>query len=265
MSSQNFFNSLRTMISYRTVALALGLALTLHTNAQAEECSALPSYKEFKEALTNAQRTDNGGLGFNMWGAMVNRDGVVCAVAFTGAERGDQFPASRVIAAQKANSANAFSLPINAISTANLYAATQPGGTLFGLQESNPINPGVSYKGNPEEYGTSSDALVGKRIGGINVFGGGLPLYTKDGSLVGALGVSGDTSCSDHLIAWKVRHELNLDYVPNGVAGDQERPDTIVFDLGENDKSASGWGHPACGDKVQTLAKELPPVRKKTD
>jgi len=39
----------------------------------------------------------------------------------------------RVISAQKANTANAFSLPQLALSTANLYSAVQPGGSLFGL------------------------------------------------------------------------------------------------------------------------------------
>jgi hypothetical protein len=27
-----------------------------------------------------------------MWGTVANRDGVVCAVAFTGGDRGDQWP-----------------------------------------------------------------------------------------------------------------------------------------------------------------------------
>ena len=77
-----------------------------------------------------------------MWGTVVNRDGVVCAVAFTGNNRGDQWPGSRVISAQKANTANAFSLPALALSTANLFTATQPGGSLFGLQASNPVDTG---------------------------------------------------------------------------------------------------------------------------
>ena len=55
-----------------------------------------------------------------MWATVVDRDGVVCAVAFTGDDRGDQWPGSRVISAQKANTANAFSLPGLALSTANL-------------------------------------------------------------------------------------------------------------------------------------------------
>src|SRR3990172_9068345 len=82
------------------------------------------------------------GLNNEMWGTIVDRDGIVCAVAFTGASRGDQWPGSRVISAQKANTANAFSRPNNVmrfyspLSTPNLWAATQPGGSLFGLQES---------------------------------------------------------------------------------------------------------------------------------
>jgi len=52
---------------------------------------------------------------------------------------------SRVISAQKANTANAFSLPGLAVSTANLFSAVQPGGSLFGLQFSNPVATDVAY------------------------------------------------------------------------------------------------------------------------
>jgi hypothetical protein len=69
------------------------------------------------------------------------------AVAFQGDNRGDQWPGSRVISAQKANTANAFSLNKLALSTANLFSAVQPGGSLFGLQESNPVNTAVAYGG----------------------------------------------------------------------------------------------------------------------
>jgi hypothetical protein len=85
----------------------------------------------------------------NMWATVVNRDGVVCAVAFTGNGRGDQWPGSRVISAQKANTANAFSLPALALSTANLYTAVQPGGSLYGLQAGNlppDCKPGVPIR-----------------------------------------------------------------------------------------------------------------------
>ena len=91
-------------------------------------CAALPSHAALKDALTQARNADNGGFNLDMWGTVVNRDGVVCAVAFTGTDRGSEWPGSRVISAQKANTANAFSLPGLALSTANLWAAVQPGG-----------------------------------------------------------------------------------------------------------------------------------------
>ena len=40
--------------------------------------------------LTKARNASNGGFNLDMWGTVVNRDGVVCAVAFTGDTRGDQ-------------------------------------------------------------------------------------------------------------------------------------------------------------------------------
>ena len=73
------------------------------------------------------------GLDNNEWAALVNRDGAVCAVAFSGGKPDDQWPGSRAIAAEKANTANALSLNGFALSTANLYAGAQPGGSLFGL------------------------------------------------------------------------------------------------------------------------------------
>src|SRR5713101_9703198 len=84
-----------------------------------DSCKALPSHAALRSALVAAQGAGNGGFGLQMWATVVNRDGVVCAVAFTGGSRGDQWPGSRVISAQKANTANAFSLPGLALSTAN--------------------------------------------------------------------------------------------------------------------------------------------------
>ena len=110
-------------------------------------------------ALNAAQGVANGGFGLEMWATIVNRDGRVCAVAFTSNNRGDQWPGSRVISAQKANTANAFSLPNLALSTASLYSAVQPGGSLFGLQESSPVHHGPSYGGNPADFGTDEDPL----------------------------------------------------------------------------------------------------------
>ena len=201
-------------------------------------CATLPNHAALKAALSAAQNVGNGGFGLHMWGTIVDRDGIVCAVAFTGGDRGTQWPGSRVISAQKANTANSFSLPGLALSTANLYTAVQPGGSLFGLQESNPVDTEVAYKGPSAKYGQSNDPLVGKKIGGVNVFGGGLALYDASGKIVGAVGVSWDSSCADHNIAWRTRTTLGLDNVPGGVG--PNGTDGIDY------SQSSGWAHPLC-------------------
>jgi uncharacterized protein GlcG (DUF336 family) len=202
----------------------------------------LPSHSSLRNKLREVVEEQNGGLGFQMWATILDRNGKVVDVVFSGEHRGDQWPGSRVISAQKANTANAFSLEGLALSSANLYAPVQPGGSLFGLQESNPVDPEVAYGGRPADAGTTKDFMIGRRIGGINVFGGGLALYSPSGKLLGGLGVSGDTSCTDHIIAWKVRHALNLDNVPGGVG--ESNTDNIIFAEEEID----GFEHPECFD-----------------
>ena len=86
------------------------------------------------------------------------------------------------------------------------------------------------------------------------VFGGGLALYDQSG-IIGALGVSGDTSCADHNVAWRVRHALGLDKVPNGPS--KNHNDAIIYDIGPNGKSASGFGHPSCGGKEEQIAEQI--------
>lgn len=255
-------------LSVMILALA-GLLSAGASAAQAQggtnACGSLPSHADLKAALEAARAAANGGFNLEMWATVVNRDGIVCAVAFTGMGRGDQWPGSRVISAQKANTANAFSLPGLSLSTANLYSAVQPGGSLFGLQESNPVRTDVAYGGNPANNGQPNDPMVGQRIGGVNVFGGGLALYSE-GALLGAIGVSGDSSCADHNIAWRARNMLNLDYVPGGVSGDGDRPDNIVYDITPQPGqmpgvSASGWGHPVCSPAATAIAAGLPETK----
>jgi uncharacterized protein GlcG (DUF336 family) len=214
-----------------------------------------------KTTLDSAQKTANGGFGLNMWGTIVNADGVVVAVAYTGSGYNDQWADSRVISAQKASTAWGLSLPGLALSTANLYAATQPGGSLYGLATSNPVNTDAAYGGQTSQYGTTSDYMVGKKIGGINTFGGGLALYDSTGAFIGAVGVSGDASCADHNIAWKTRAALRLDFVPAGVdpviTVQGQTDDNIVYDI-TNGVSASGWGHPECGSSMTSIGLGLP-------
>lgn len=229
------------------------VALCASAPAMWADCKTLPGYEKLKPALDQAVAAESSGLDLQMWGTIVDRDGIVCAVAFSGADRGAQWPGSRVISAQKANTANAFGLDKLALSTANLYSAVQPGGSLFGLQESNPVNVALAYKGPAAAFGTKTDPMVGGAIGGVNVFGGGLGLYNTGRKIIGAVGVSGDTSCADHRIAWRVRSALGLDNVltVGGVSGDNMRPDNMIFDITDNPnggtgKSASGFGHPHC-------------------
>jgi uncharacterized protein GlcG (DUF336 family) len=225
----------------------------------ASTCTNLPNPEALRTALKAARAQDNGGLNLEMWGAIVDRSGIICEVVYTGPAVDAQWPGSRLISVQKAYTANAFSLPALALSTANLYSATQPGGSLFGLQESNPINGYLAYSGAVSRHGENNDPLVGQLIGGINVFGGGLPLYSSNGTIIGGLGVSGDTSCADHNIAWRTRSALNLDYVPNGVAAD--KTDQIIYDISGN-KSAGGYGHPTCGGTEANVVKILPATKK---
>ena len=245
--------------------LLVCMAATVNGAWAADPCAGLPTQADLKAALISAVTTEGSGLNLNMWGTIVGRDGTVCAVAFSGTTTGAQWLGSRVISAQKANTANLFSLDGSsvannsgagpnglALSTANLYSAVQPGGSLFGLQESNPVDTGAAYGGDYSLFGTATDPMVGKRIGGVNVFGGGLGLYATAKQLVGGVGVSGDTSCADHMIAWRVRNTLGLDHL-SGVGGvaDAAHPDNIIYDiktnpLGGTGTSAGGFGHPTC-------------------
>src|SRR5438876_10676414 len=185
----------RVFVSVVAVSLCMLCAgLTAYADDDDDErqpnsCATLPGYSALKAALSTAVAAEGSGLNLHMWATIVDRDGIVCAVAFSGVDRGAQWPGSRVISAQKANTANAFSLDASsssggsgaaaglALSTANLYSAVQPGGSLFGLQESNPVDTSVAYKGPSSQYGTAHDPMAGSKIGGVNVFGGALALY----------------------------------------------------------------------------------------
>ncbi len=172
------------------------------------------------QSALNTVVAANSSAGFNlpMWMTFVDETGVVCEVVTSGNDGAssnpgvtvgrDKWLGSRVISAQKANTANAFSLNGVSISSGALYAAVQPGASLFGLQESNPVDATKAYAGAATAFGTSTDPMKGNRIGGVNVFGGGLAVYIG-GKKRGAIGVSGDTSCTDHAVAWQVRDAIS--------------------------------------------------------
>ena len=241
------------------VAVGAGLSALIVAVSQAAAAAYCPAdhdklEKALKASVKPSGGPTNGGLDNNEWAAVVNRDGAICAVAFSGDKPDAQWPGSRAIAAEKANTANALSLNGFALSTANLYAGAQPGGSLFGLPLSAPPNPAVLYSGDPTQYGSASDPFVGKSLGGVIVFGGGLALY--DGAnVVGGLGASGDTACADHNIAWRVRQALGLDKVPGGVGPDHN--DEIIYDLTPDKSSASGYGHALCKGKEPEIAEQI--------
>ena len=83
-----------------------------------------------------------------------------------------------------------------------------------------------------------------------------LGLYNSSGQLVGAVGVSGDSSCADHNIAWKTRDGLNMDNVPGGVSATGD--DNIIYDIDADGASAGGFGHPACADAATAIGEALP-------
>lgn len=179
-----------------------------------------------QSTLATVITLNNGGI-FSpnrMWSAIVDRQGKLCSVINSG---NDPWPGSRAIAIAKASTANDFSNSARALSTANLYAPTQPGGSLYGLNNSNPFNPVFDQQ----------NLGVGFVPGGIITFGGGVALY-QDGKVIGGLGVSGDSSCADHAIAYRMRQRAGLDSVPGGVS------DNIIYAaLGT---TPTGFEHPHC-------------------
>jgi uncharacterized protein GlcG (DUF336 family) len=195
-----------TLLSCTFSGLLSALALI------AADCPNLPSADQLHDLLTRAPNTggDEGGMfhGKREWAATVNRQGEVCAVGVSTSDPAQAWPGSQAIAKAKAYTANAFSLDDKPLSTARLYTLTQPGHSLWGIAASNPFI-GADLKPPAQGPGKASQKIEG----GLIAFGGGLPLY-KNNKIVGALGVSGDTACTDHETAKRMRHLAGLD--PSG-------------------------------------------------
>lgn len=244
----------------KKLSIALGAVVLAMANQSAfATCAEIVSAYNANKAAVNAVvgQADNGGYGLPMWISAVDESGKICGIVNTSGRAGSEnignssWLGSRVISAQKANGANAFSLDAFSISSGNLQGLTREQGSLFGLQASNPVDATIAYLGNAATFGTGDDPLVGKRIGGINVFGGGLALYKTGSIKIGAIGVSGDTSCTDHAVAWKVRKILGFDYVPGGfVSGYSPAPGfTIKGDeliIKRDGNTGNFYGQPSC-------------------
>jgi len=214
----------------KIVAISAGLLLSsssafaVISGTETNACAI--SYADFVSAVQTAYVDTNGnGFGLPMWATLMNSTGKVCHVTsvkgVAGTANGglaagrNAWLGSRVISAQKANTANAFSLNGLAISTGAISATVYPGGSLYGLQHSNPVDTNVVYAGGPANFGTSTDPLAGTFPGGVNVFGGGVALYNSSGVKAGSVGVSGDTSCRDHTMAYRLRIALTFNNEPN--------------------------------------------------
>jgi len=221
-------HKLRTLIASSVAGACL---MTAGPASAAPFCSSI-SYVDFAAAVKTAYAETNAkGIfdGIGMWATMMDRSGKVCHVYSVDGAGGaantnggilagnTAWLGSRVISAQKANSANAFSLDGLALSTGSVSVALYPGGSLYGLQHSNPVDTAAAYGGLASAYGTSNDPMVGTRPGGLNAFGGGVALYDGSGLKVGAVGVSGDSSCRDHMMAYRLRIALGFSVadVPN--------------------------------------------------
>lgn len=193
---------------------------------------------------------DNGSLfkptPGRWWSAIVDRRGVLCSVIRSDP---DAWPGSRSIAIAKASTANDFSNNLLALSTANLYALTQPGvvagvtgmngsGSLYGLNNSNPFNPLFQTQGTG----------IGFVPGGIITFGGGVALY-EGGQVIGGLGVSGDSACADHAVAYRMRHLAGLDGTPNS-----DNIQYATFGV-----VPSGFQHPHCSGTSASNTNDVTP------
>ncbi len=225
----------------KTIVLTLGSAAVIcgfATVGWAQDCDDLPTRDQLRAFLIAAPGVtaaplggDAGGLfgGTDMWAAVVNRDGEVCAFVTSTPDPTDSWPGSQQIAKAKAYTANAFSKDGLALSTALLYTFVQPGHSLFSLTVSNPFE--AEFLAPPDEDEADDDIA-----GGIITFGGGVPLYIS-GNIVGGLGVSGDTSCTDHEIAKRVRDLAGLN-PPGGPTIDD-----ISYSSADG---ASFFTHPLC-------------------
>jgi uncharacterized protein GlcG (DUF336 family) len=160
-----------------------------------------------------------------MWLAVVDREGRLCLIR----KSGDAWPGSRAIAIAKASTANDFSNDKLALSTANLYGATLPGASLFGLNNSNTFN---GFFNDPEL------GAVGHVPGGIITFGGGVALY-QGSTVIGGLGVSGDTACADHDVAYITRNSA----IVHGTISAPVTYDNIAY---ETPVVPGHFTHPTC-------------------
>jgi uncharacterized protein GlcG (DUF336 family) len=219
------------------------------TVALAPECTGLPNSTQLAHYLGAAPDSggEAGGLfhGRREWAAVVNRAGEICALAVATSPPSAAWPGRQAIAKAKANTANGFSMDTLPLSTARLYTLTMPGHSLWTLGNANPFNPDCLVSP------ANAASTIGRTCGGAIAFGGGVPLYAN-GKVIGGLGTSGDTSCTDHEIAKRIRNLAGLDPAGGPLADD------IIYSRVDG---PSIYAHPMCPNtwrNGQKIGEETP-------
>lgn len=214
-------------VEWSGAGLALAVAISLIPGAvrAAEPCAGLPTATQLRPLFDKVYQgqdvstalgpgTGVGGIfsGRLMWIAIVDRRGVLCVLT-SSADPMDVQPGSEYLSSAKAFTAMAFSNRLLPFSTANLQLLTQPGHSLYGLPNAIPMAPNAIE---PTERAVPRREKV---VGGLVAYAGGVPLYDRNGWLIGGLGVSGDTACTDHEVAKRLRDLAGLN-PPGGPLAD---------------------------------------------
>lgn len=228
-----------TLALATTLPISTAVAQSQNDNMNQDGCSRLPTVDQLKSYLKAAPTSGVGSVGglfkgAREYGAVINRAGELCAEATSTDDTTQVWPASQAIGRSKAFTANAFSVDGMPYSTARLYTLTQPGQSLWGVGQ-------VDYTGIPFLPPSTATPIGTPRakVAPTMVFvGGGLPLYSG-GKVIGALGVSGDTSCADHEIAKRIRTLAGLN-PPDG-----EKADDISYSSSDG---MTPYTHPVCVD-----------------
>src|SRR5207244_11077883 len=87
---------LRVFATIAAVCLCMIVGLTSYAEKDKDkdkkndhsDCKSLPNYAALKGALDTAVQAETSGVNLQMWGTIVNRDGIGCAVAVSGPCRG---------------------------------------------------------------------------------------------------------------------------------------------------------------------------------
>lgn len=155
------------------------------------------------QTASSAAASGVGATTVVMWCAVVDREGTLLdeRATDTGEQPSatmntDAWRASIEIASAKAFTAVSVSSDRQALTSANVGAASQPGQALWGVGNTNP------YRTNSGNTNLTPDDNIGKKHHGIVTFGGGVPIYDcSNHKLLGAVGVSGDAVSVDSSVA----------------------------------------------------------------